>query len=316
MSTVSIVYMVLEIIIGVFAILGNGLVLYIVYKNKRLQTVTNFFIANLAVADFLVGLIAVPFAILSDNGLPEHFYGCLLVNSTVVILTQSSIFSLLAIAVERFAAIKDPYKYHSFWTPKFALGVIIITWVLATLIGLVPVFGWNLGPPPNNVCRFTEVIDMEYMVYFNFFACVLTPLIIMLIVYAYIFTIVRKQNKQIAALEINDKPAHTMRRKAFLRELKAAKSLSIVIGFFALCWLPIHIFNTLTLLCPKDCAYPFELLVAAILLSHANSALNPLVYAYGNSAFRKAMIRVFSRDNSSTIDSNDFLPTVSRTVPT
>jgi hypothetical protein len=40
---------------------------------------------------------------------------------------------------------------------------------------------------------------MNYMVYFVFFGCVLPPLVIMFLIYAYIYSVVRKQIRQIAA---------------------------------------------------------------------------------------------------------------------
>ena len=40
---------------------GNALVVYVVGKNRHMQTVTNVFIANLAVSDILMCLLAVPF---------------------------------------------------------------------------------------------------------------------------------------------------------------------------------------------------------------------------------------------------------------
>ncbi|XP_013390414.1 adenosine receptor A1 [Lingula anatina] len=306
------IYLAAELLIAVVAIFGNSLVIYVVLKNRRLRTVTNYFITNLALADLLVGLIGIPFAILSDNNLPRDFYGCLLVNSMLVVLTQSSIFSLLAIALERFAAIKSPFKYQALWTKKLAMILNALTWIFSILIGLVPVFGWNLGQPDKDGCRFTEVIDMKYMVYFNFFICVLIPLIIMLLIYGYIFNVVRKQNHQIAALEIKDSPADHTHRRAFRRELKAAKSLSVVIGLFALSWLPLHILNTLTLLCSENCKYPYELLLAAIILSHANSAVNPFIYAYTNSRLHGAIAQVFGCKHTGNYTSSDDIPTVSR----
>lgn len=44
-------------------VVGNSLVIYVVYKFKTLRTVTNFFIANLAVADLLVNTLCLPFTL-------------------------------------------------------------------------------------------------------------------------------------------------------------------------------------------------------------------------------------------------------------
>ena len=43
------------------AVLGNSTVIFIVLTSRRMQSVTNFFIANLALADVIIGLLVIPF---------------------------------------------------------------------------------------------------------------------------------------------------------------------------------------------------------------------------------------------------------------
>ena len=45
------------------AVIGNILVILSVYKEKSLQTVTNYFIVSLAFADLLVAAVVMPFAV-------------------------------------------------------------------------------------------------------------------------------------------------------------------------------------------------------------------------------------------------------------
>jgi hypothetical protein len=49
--------------ISVTAVVGNSLVMWIVATSPRMQNVTNCFIANLALADIVIGLFAVPFQV-------------------------------------------------------------------------------------------------------------------------------------------------------------------------------------------------------------------------------------------------------------
>ena len=51
-------------LIFIIALLGNGIVCYIVYSSARMKTVTNLFIVNLAVGDILMTLFCVPFSFL------------------------------------------------------------------------------------------------------------------------------------------------------------------------------------------------------------------------------------------------------------
>ncbi|XP_037306007.2 adenosine receptor A2a-like [Pungitius pungitius] len=288
----NVAYVAAEVAIALLSVAGNLLVCAAVGLERRLRTVTNYFLVSLAAADVCVGAVAIPCAVLTDIGLPRHnLYLCLLMLSVLIMFTQSSIFSLLAVAVERYVAIFMPLRYGAVMTPRNAALVILATWLLAFLIGLVPLMGWHKTPAGAGSCFFVAVVDMTYMVYFNFFACVLTPLVIMFLIYAKIFVAVKRQVRRIAS----ERGEGRARAAAGLRrEVKTAASLFLVLFLFAGCWIPLHVINCFLLLCPH-CPVPLELLLTAILLSHANSAVNPFLYAYTMAAYRDAFRAIFMR---------------------
>ncbi|XP_051816948.1 adenosine receptor A1-like [Acanthochromis polyacanthus] len=289
----NVAYMAAELIIAFFSITGNLLVCAAVGINRKLRTVTNYFLVSLAVADICVGAIAIPCAILTDVGLPRHnFYLCLLMLSVLIMFTQSSIFSLLAVAVERYVAIFVPFRYKVLMRPRNAVLVILATWLLAFLIGLVPLVGWHKTPPDSGHCFFVLVVDMTYMVYFNFFACVLTPLVIMFLIYAQIFATVKRQVRRIACERSGRGEGQVRTAASMRREMKTATTLFLVLFLFTICWIPLHVINCFLLLCPR-CFVPLELLLTTIILSHANSAVNPFLYAYTMTAFRDTFKAIF-----------------------
>lgn len=49
--------------ISVLAVVGNSLVMWIIATSRRMQSVTNCFIANLALADIVIGLFVIPFQV-------------------------------------------------------------------------------------------------------------------------------------------------------------------------------------------------------------------------------------------------------------
>lgn len=53
-------------IVFIIGLIGNALVCVAVYRNHSMRTVTNYFIVNLAVADFMVILICLPPTVLWD----------------------------------------------------------------------------------------------------------------------------------------------------------------------------------------------------------------------------------------------------------
>ena len=50
-------------IISLLSLIGNSSIIYIVVRNRRMHSVTNYFICNLALADCLVACFAVPFQV-------------------------------------------------------------------------------------------------------------------------------------------------------------------------------------------------------------------------------------------------------------
>ncbi|GAA6216170.1 adenosine receptor A1-like [Lates japonicus] len=369
-------YIAMELIIAMLAITGNFLVCLAVTRNKKLRTVTNYFLLSLAVADILVGLVAIPCAVLTDLGQPRHNLPlCLVLLSILMVLTQSSILSLLAVAAERYMAILLPFQYQRMMSPRNAQLALLVTWGLGAISGSVPLMDWQRQPADSDYCIFTCVVDMSYMVYFNFFCCLLVPLVAMFIIYGRIFLTVRRQVRRIAVARgttknmrapgcgssgtgtedtgssavggsieeetdlgtgkgtsrqpkekvgtgslIETETTTVFTKHEFkiasaistsissastehhlgetnvakssihtCQEVRKATSLFLVLFLFMVCWLPIHLINCVLLLCPQ-CDIPMSLTLGAILLSHANSALNPILYAYRMRSFRHTLI--------------------------
>ncbi|KAK7933330.1 hypothetical protein WMY93_004226 [Mugilogobius chulae] len=197
--------------------------------------------------------------------------------------------------------VKPLQVYNSLVTGQRARGIIAICWLLSIIIGLTPMMGWH-RPEENNSslpaefpcptgymnCLFENVVDMSYMVYFNFFGCVLLPLLLMLGIYLCIFMAARHQLRLIELKVVHGEKSHSTLQK----EVQAAKSLAIIVGLFAVCWLPLHIINCVILFCPECTRPPVALLNFAILLSHGNSVINPFIYAYRIREFRRTFHKI------------------------
>ncbi|XP_052424593.1 adenosine receptor A1 [Carassius gibelio] len=292
-------YIGMEVLIALSSVIGNVMVVWAVRINRSLRDTTIYFIVSLALADIAVGALVIPLAITISIGLKTHFYSCLLVACTVLVLTQSSILALLAIAIDRYLRVKIPMSYKRVVTPKRAGIAVMACWMVAIVVGLTPMLGWNnleklrqtnssLDADLLITCTFENVISMEYMVYFNFFGWVLPPLVLMLLIYAEIFYMIHKQlTKKITTNQTDP-------TRYYGKELKLAKSLALVLFLFAVGWLPLHILNCITLFCPS-CNYSMSILYVAILLSHANSAVNPIVYAFRITKFRNAFVKIWKQ---------------------
>ncbi|XP_066521365.1 adenosine receptor A1 [Hoplias malabaricus] len=302
-----VIYTVLEVIIAVACCLGNISVIWAVWTCGAFKQPTFCFIVSLAVADILVGSVAIPLAVLVDRRVQTSFYSCLFISCVVIVLTQASVHSLLAIALDRYLRVYMPLKYRGRVKLVHSWAIVAVCWGTAAALGFIPMFGWNNCDSSNSTitCEFLKVIPMPYMVYFNFLTCLLPPMVMMSVLYCYIFCTISQHLRSGVGRAITY-------NSYYIREQRLASSLALVLALFATCWLPLHIMNTIKFFWQKE---NLVALYVGILLSHANSAVNPIVYAFKipkiKKAYKKALKRVFpsqreKQDQSSqTAEKND-----------
>ncbi|XP_034951430.1 adenosine receptor A2b-like [Chelonus insularis] len=295
-AELDIPYAVAEIIVAICAILGNGLVIIVFSKEKKLRRRTNYYIISLATADLLVGLFAIPFAILASIGLPTNFHACLFTVSVLIVLCTISIFCLVAVSVDRYWAILYPMGYSRNVRTKTAIGIICVCWIAGTLVGFLPLLGWNAGYKSEQKCIFVKVMDYDYLV-FLYFATIIFPALLIAAFYAHIYRIVLKQLQQMITInpgkrkKEKNQTSGTMLRllgAAKKREVKATQNLSRIVLFFIICWFPLYTINCVQAFCP-NCDVNEVVLNFCIILSHLNSVGNPLLYAYHLRDFRAAL---------------------------
>ena len=112
----SYLYLIFELIVAIFTIIGNSITILVFVKNRKLRRITNYYIVSLAAADFLVGVLGIPFAILTSLGKPEAQGPCLSMLCTLILLCTISIFSLVGVSVDRYWAILYPMPYARLMT--------------------------------------------------------------------------------------------------------------------------------------------------------------------------------------------------------
>ncbi len=134
------------ILIDISAFFGNLLVICAFYRTRRLQTVTNYFIASLAFADALVAIFVLPLSILHyqrDRSWKLGLILCDLWVSSDVLLCTSSILNLTCISIDRYMAITRPLTYTAYRSKFLARVMILLVWIVSVVITCPPIFGWR-----------------------------------------------------------------------------------------------------------------------------------------------------------------------------
>lgn len=85
------------------AVVGNAIVMWIILAHRRMRTITNLFLLNLAVADFLLasGNAAFNFVFMLESHWPFGEIFCVASNFVANLTVSTSVFTILAMSIDR-----------------------------------------------------------------------------------------------------------------------------------------------------------------------------------------------------------------------
>ncbi|KAK0083052.1 hypothetical protein PV325_009447 [Microctonus aethiopoides] len=132
-------------ILMITVVVGNMLVIIAIATEKALKNIQNWFIASLAVADFFLGLVVMPFS-LANEIMGYWIFGywwCDIYSAMDVLLCTASIMNLCLISLDRFWSITQAVEYLKKRTPARAALMIALVWILSALICIPPLLGWK-----------------------------------------------------------------------------------------------------------------------------------------------------------------------------
>uniref|UniRef100_G3VAQ8 C-C motif chemokine receptor 1 n=2 Tax=Sarcophilus harrisii TaxID=9305 RepID=G3VAQ8_SARHA len=271
----------LYLMVFIIGLLGNSTVVLILTKYKRLKTMTNIYLLNLAISDLLF-LITLPFWIHYD--LQKHWVlgdaMCKLLSGLYYVGLYSEIFFIVLLTIDRYLAIV--HAVFAIRIRKVVPSILtsIFTWVLAFLFSLPEiVFTRSQNENNDHTCSLHFPHDTMgkwkqfHALKLNFLGFIL-PLLTMIICYTGIIKIL-------------------LRRKSE-RKWRVVKLIFIIMIIFFLFWIPYN----LTMLVAAfqnfffnpDCENSKQLDVAikvTEVIAFTHCCVNPVIYAFAGERFQK-----------------------------
>jgi len=190
------------LIFSLATVFGNLLVISAVIREKALHTSTNYFVASLAVADCLVGLVVMPFSAMYEVLEHTWFFGtgwCDVWRSLDVLFSTASILNLCVISLDRYWAITNPFTYPTRMSRKRAVMWIMAVWICSATISFPAIAWWRLvrtEPVPRLKCPFTE--SLGYLLFSSTISFYL-PLFVMVFTYYRIYRAAAEQTRSLKA---------------------------------------------------------------------------------------------------------------------
>ncbi|XP_012937854.1 octopamine receptor 1-like [Aplysia californica] len=132
-------------VVVLLVLAGNTLVVAAVATTRKLRTVTNVFIVNLACADLLLGVLVLPFSAvleIKDVWIFGHLW-CQVWLAVDVWLCTTSILTLCCISLDRYLAITHPIRYPGLMSSRRAKTLVASVWLFSFIICCPPLIGWN-----------------------------------------------------------------------------------------------------------------------------------------------------------------------------
>ena len=265
------------------------LVSLVVFKTKTLGKPFNFLTVNMAMSDLLFPILTHTRSWLIGGPLGQVL--CKLIICAPNVSRAVSIQSLVLITVDRFGAVKFPFR-SPLINSKRCRFFIPATWIIAMAIWCPDLFASKVVESPEGLACVLDRNDVfgGYSSFKNFSMVMnvvmfYAPLVFIAIVYSAIALKIKSQKIP------GEQPTNT-REKRLKRERNVLKlAVAIVLGF-ALCWLPLSIvwfmfFNSDRTITSSCGFYYFR--SVSLFLAMSNCAMNPWICICFSGYYRQGL---------------------------
>ncbi|XP_040004705.1 trace amine-associated receptor 13c-like [Xiphias gladius] len=285
-SETSLIYSLLTCI-ALLTVVLNLLVIISISHFRQLFTTTNLLLLSLAFADFLVGLLQMPVLLLGSQGCwilgdftcaVHYFLGFLIVSVSVG--------NMVLISVDRYVAICEPMSYTTKVTVKRVQLCICLCWIFSAVHSSWILRDFLKQPHRNNSCYGECVVVVSFVEgAVDLVVTFLGPILVITLLYLRVFVVAvsqaRAMRAHVAAVTLQRSKAV----KAKKSEMKAARTLGVVVVVFMLCSCPYYCFAVAA----ESNSVGSSSAAVEIWLVYFNSCLNPVIYVFFYPWFRKSI---------------------------
>nr|XP_004558519.1 somatostatin receptor type 5 isoform X2 [Maylandia zebra] len=252
------VIVIIHTIVFIVGFLGNTLAIYVMARYAKMNTATNIYILNLAVADELY-ILGIPF--IGTNSVLSYWpFGeavCKISMTADAMSQFASTFSLTLMSIDRFLFVVYPVRSVKWRKPSVQedFKTCNMSW-----------------PEPHDVWSAVFILYTSILSFFG-------PLIVVCLCYLFIVIKVRSARER-AGL--------TKRRKS---ERKVTRMVVIIVLVFVFCWLPFYTTNIVNLIhiIPE---HSMDIYFSVVILTYVNSCANPFLYAFLSKNFKESFQKV------------------------
>ena len=249
-------------------VINNLLTVVIFAKNRQLRKRKYYLLLNLAIADFIVGAVAMPYFLYTTGGYYalwkiQWMSGHVIVSTFIDIFSAfCSIISLVVLSLERLFSTFWPFRHRALDRKVYFVSIALI-WVLATF------------PPSVFAIRVQNIIPIKQQGYI-WIPFIVVLILIICISYVAILIKVRGGTQP---------QGHGLTE----RNRKLTTSLLMLTVVSLVTWMPFVIYHII-LLFKDNVAFHLNIFYFFKLLHYINSLVNPIIYAFRMPKFRKAAI--------------------------
>lgn len=275
---------------SILSLAGNSLVCLAFYRNRRLRTITNFYVLSLAVADMTMAVFYFPFGAVASSLHKWPFTKCYCHFTSFLGASwaQISTFTLALASLNRYFCVVKPHRYSTLFTRKKAIISIVALWLFSWALTPLffaanPIYEWS---PIFLNCRAIFKDEQAMRISYLSFGCLfIVPMSLVILCYSSIHHVIRHHNNAIVpSLQQNNSQATR------IQDIKTCRVVFVAVLGFCLCWSPF--ISTMVLEFGFQIPIYPSVLSISFLLTSASAYINPLIYGVMNQTMRVEFLKI------------------------